>query len=58
VNISIRCAWCQSEMGEERFETTDERLPYISHGICPACQLRVFGNIENSAGKSAKSKEN
>jgi hypothetical protein len=42
LKLRIRCGWCQSEMGEERFAAVDDRLPAVSHGICPACNQRVF----------------
>jgi hypothetical protein len=43
MKLRIRCGWCQSEMGEERFAVVDDRLPAVSHGICPVCNQRVFG---------------
>jgi hypothetical protein len=45
-------------MGEEVYEKIDARLPSISHGICPACKLRVFGDFDNSREQSANSKTN
>jgi hypothetical protein len=45
-------------MGEEVYEKIDARLPSISHGICPACNLRVFGDFDNPREQSAKSKTN
>jgi len=57
VIIRIRCGWCQAEMGQERYEKSDERLPTISHGICHACALRVFGKSENLTSEFERSKE-
>jgi hypothetical protein len=58
VIVRVRCAWCQLEMGEEVYEKIDAKLPSISHGICPVCKLRVFGDFDNPREQSANSKTN
>ena len=54
----VMCGWCKSVELEGRWVEVEEavaelrlfereRLPWISHGICPTCTDRVFGAIDD-----------
>jgi len=58
VNLKIICAWCRCSLGEKVCNSFDARLPAITHSICPVCQQRVFGEMNDTPEQSDQTKTN
>ena len=56
--LKIICAWCRCSLGEKACHSLDERLPAITHSICPVCQQRVFGEMDYTPEQSDQTKTN
>lgn len=44
--ITIKCAWCGIEMGNEECNKDDKANGEISHSICSDCKAKIYTDLD------------
>ena len=52
MKLTIICSWCGAKIGEKECERLDERLPRITHGICPKCRAKVIEELKHEESEN------